>query len=188
MIIDHPRNLVGVPATLLPALRQSLHQALGEQAPQVLQETGFACGAAAYAAFSEWLRETVGVTQPEDLDATFLGETLSDFFSQAGWGALTVEQLGTAALVIDAQDWVENVRNPAEAESEPVCHFTTGLLAAVLGRLAGNVVAVMEVEPRERAGNVCRFLVGAPETLQIVFDGMTEGSDYESLLTATPAG
>lgn len=188
MAIDQHRHLVGVPAALLPELRQSLQQTLGEQAPQILQETGFACGATAYEAFSQWLRGAVGVHHPEDLDAEFLGETLSDFFSQAGWGTLRVEQLGPAALVIDAADWIENVRNATETESDPVCHFTTGLLAALLGRLAGSVVAVMEVEPRERAGNVCRFLVGAPETLQIVFDGLTEGSDYESLLTATQAG
>jgi predicted hydrocarbon binding protein len=188
MTSDQHRHLVGVPATFLPALRQTLHNALGDQGAQVLQEAGFACGDAAYEAFREWLLDKTGVTQPEDLDAAFLGETLSDFFAQSGWGTLAIEPLGAAALALDAADWVENVRNPSEPESEPVCHFTTGLLAAVLGRIAGSVVAVMEVEPSTQDRTVCRFLVGSPETLQIVFDGMTEGSDYQSLLTATHAG
>jgi predicted hydrocarbon binding protein len=85
-------------------------------------------------------------------------------------------------LVIDVQDWVECT---GEREETPSCHVTTGLLAAFLGRLAEDVVAVMEVECCTNGERRSRFLVGAPETLQAVFEGMSQGDDYEGVLMTT---
>jgi hypothetical protein len=63
-----------------------------------------------------------------------------------------------------------------------MCFFSAGLLADFLGRLAGEAVAVMEVECRSRNDGRCRFLSASPETLQRVYDEMTAGRSYADAL------
>lgn len=163
----------------LRALHRSLLTHIPDQAFTVLQEAGFAAGADAYEAFCAWLA-AAGMGAPDQLDAAHLSDTLSEFFRAAGWGSLTLIPLGGGALAIDSPDWAE-----AEAGSggEPMCAFSSGLLADFLGRLSGEPVAVMEVECRGRHDTRCRFLSATPETLQRVYERMTQGRSYEEALT-----
>jgi hypothetical protein len=96
-----------------------------------------------------------------------------------GWGHLTVARLG-AALAVDSAEWAE--AEPDAHTTLPSCHVTAGLLAGLLGRLADEHVAVMEIECRSRGDDQCRFLAGAPDTLQAVYDGATGGRDYREVL------
>ncbi len=175
-------GLIGIAPSILITLRQSMERVWGDQAAPVLQEAGFASGDEIYKAFQIWLETRHGISAAEDLDAAFLGEVMSEFFQELGWGSLTIDRIGPAALVIDVQDWAEC---SGKQEDVPSCHVTTGLLAAFLGRLAEDVVAVMEVECCSNGDRQSRFLVGAPETLQVVFEGMSQGADYEGVLTTT---
>lgn len=174
--------LVGLPQGLLTTLRRSLERVLGDQAAPLLQEAGFSCGDQVYEAFAQWLASNTDVTKPEALAADALGEVMSQFFETQGWGSLALERLGPAALSLTAPEWAESTGD-RDADI-PSCHVTTGMMAAFLGRLADDVVAVMEVECRSRGDGGCRFLIGAPETLQVVFEGMSDGTDYEAVLTA----
>jgi hypothetical protein len=63
-----------------------------------------------------------------------------------------------------------------------MCFFSTGMLADFLGRLSGEPVAVMEVECRSRSDARCRFLSATTETLQRVYEQMTQGKTYEEAL------
>jgi hypothetical protein len=119
---------------------------------------------------------TRGVERPADLDAQFLDETLSQFFAEQGWGALTAQTLGGTVLALDSAEWAEA---SDEGRGEfPSCHLTCGLLADFFGRLSDGLVAVMEVECRSRGDARCRFLAGAPETLSALYDRMAQGSSY----------
>jgi len=166
------------------ALRQ-LHQSLlrdsADHAVGILQETGFAAGEGVYQAFSTWLAAEMGVADPRSLDSGLLNDVLSRFFSALGWGSVTVGPIGGAALAIDSSDWVE--ADPGSAES-PMCFFSSGMLADFLGRLSGELVAVMEVECRSRQDARCRFLSASPETLNTVYDQVTQGRTYEEALGA----
>src|SRR6267154_2190024 len=108
------------------ALRQ-LHDTLIRDTPDftvpILQEVGFAAGAGG------------------------LNDVLSAFFRATGWGSVSVSQLGNAALVLDSSDWAEAAPGSAQ---EPMCFFSSGMLADFFGRLSGEPVAVMEVECRSR--------------------------------------
>jgi hypothetical protein len=44
----------------------------------------------------------------------------------------------------------------------------------------------MEVECRCRGDARCRFLAAAPDVLQRVYEGMTEGRTYEDVLSGGP--
>lgn len=174
-------GLIGISATALQAMRASLEETLGDDAAPVLQQVGFASGDEMYEAFAQWLEEDRGIERPDELEALHLSDALSSFFYAVGWGTVTVERMGAAALTIDAPAWAE--ASSSQDAAVPSCHITTGLLAGFLGRLAEDVVAVMEVECRTAGHDHCRFLVGSPETLQAVFERMSEGTDYEEALT-----
>src|SRR3989475_9415881 len=164
------------------ALRQ-LHQSLlrdaADHAVTILQDAGFAAGEGVYEAFRTWLPGQTGVAEPQELDAARLNDVLSEFFRTLGWGSVTVGPVGVAALAIDSSDWAE--AEPGTAES-PMCFFSSGMLAEFLGRLSGEPVAVMEVECRSRNDERCRFLSAAPETLNIVYEQMTQGRTYDEVL------
>jgi predicted hydrocarbon binding protein len=177
-------NLVCLGKGVLHTLRDALERTLGDQAAPVLQEVGYTSGPEVYRAFTAWLRTRADVPDPSDLDAAFLGAMLSEFFHEAGWGTLTIERLGHAALAIDTVEWAE--ARPGAAAPAPSCHLTTGLLSAFMTELAGDVMAVMQVECLTCGDDRCRFLVGSPATLQQVFEAMTEGHHYSELLTSTP--
>ena len=166
------------------ALRQLHHSLLrdaGDHAVTILQEAGFAAGEGVYQVFCNWLPGQTGVPRPEELDAARLTDVLSEFFRATGWGSVTVGPLGGAALAIDSGDWAE--AEPGTAQM-PMCFFSSGMLADFFGRLSGEPVAVMEVECRSRHDPRCRFLSAAPDTLNVVYDHMTQGKGYAEALGA----
>jgi predicted hydrocarbon binding protein len=156
-------------------LRASLERDAGIQAATHLQEAGFAGGEELYVEFAVWLARHRKLDRPADLDVRFLGEVLSDFFADQGWGKLTATPLG-AVLALDSPDWAEALDEPRG--DFPSCHLSCGLLADFLGRFSEGLVAVMEVECRSRGDTRCRFLAGAPETLGIIYDRMAQGTGY----------
>jgi predicted hydrocarbon binding protein len=161
-------------------LRTSLERDAGLQASTYLQEAGFAGGQELYGEFADWLLATRGLEQPADLDAQFLTEVLSEFFSEQGWGPLQASPLSPAVLALDSTEWAE-ATDDGRGEF-PSCHLTCGLLADFFGRLSDGLVAVMEVECRSRGDSRCRFLAGAPETLSAIYDRMSQGSSYAEAL------
>jgi predicted hydrocarbon binding protein len=157
-------------------LRQVLERDAGLQAATWLQEAGFAGGEALYEAYAEWLTDNYSVDRPASLDVRHLGETLSRFFQEYGWGSVRVTPLTPAVIAMDSPDWWE--ADPGQGAEYPSCHLSSGLLAELLSRVSGSPLGVMEVECRSRGEPRCRFLAGAPETLQILYTRMAEGSTY----------
>lgn len=168
------------PALPLRALHASLQTHAPDAAVTILQETGFASGEAIHQAFTAWLPAGAGVESPDQLDGNRLSQVLSGFFEAQGWGPLSVNPLPGGALALDSAAWAEAEPGTAQA---PMCFFTAGMLADFLGRLSGESVAVMEVECRSKGDERCRFLSAMPETLQRVYEAMTEGRSYEDALS-----
>jgi len=175
-------NMIGVGCNALHNLRQSLTRDLGESAAGYLQAAGYAAAPQVYDCFLKWLPEYTGITNPAELDSAALGEVLSAFFGELGWGTLSVERSGQHALVLTSPDWAE--AEPGSGAQQPSCYLSSGLLTDFLGRLSDVPVAVMEVECRSRGDSLCRFIAGAPQTLEAVFNTLAAGGDYESVLNA----
>jgi len=165
----------------LAQLRQSLLRDAADHAVGILQEAGFAAGEGIYHAFRAWVATQAGGAEPQDLDAARLPGLLSEFFQAAGWGSLSVGPLGDAALAMDSADWVE--AQPGSAET-PMCFFSSGMLADFLGRLSGEMVAVLEVECRSKDDARCRFLSASPDTLNAVYEQVSQGRSYAEALGA----
>ena len=179
-MISSDSKLLGLAPSLLTTLRTSLDRVLGDSAAPVMQEAGFASGGDVYDAFRSWLEDKAGLDDPQKLDAELLGEMLSGFFDDTGWGRLTVQRIGSA-LAVESQNWAE--ADPNSGVPIASCNISTGILAALFGKLAGGAVAVMEVDCRSKGDQSCRFLVGSNEVLNSVFEAMTKGEDYHSVLT-----
>jgi predicted hydrocarbon binding protein len=169
-------------ATLVALSPRALHALRDRAGASALQEAGYAAGEATFHAFTSWLPQAAGVDHPADLAAPRLAEVLSQFFTALGWGAVRVTALGEAAVAVDAEQWAEAA--PDAHLQFPSCFFTSGMLADFMGRVANASLAVMEVECRSRGDARCRWLVGAPETLSSLYEHITQGADYLSVLGA----
>ena len=87
--------------------------------------------------------------------------------------------VGTGALALDSRDWAE--AEPGTSQT-PMCFFSAGMLADLLGRLSDETVAVMEVECRSKGDERCRFLSATPGVLEKLYNEMTQGRSYEDAL------
>ncbi len=172
-------TVLGLNRKSLQAFRHALSAPPADPAA-FLQETGYGAGDDIWALFLKWLPTVAGVNDPAELDAAHVGEVLSEFFQSIGWGSVTIEPLGQAGLTVDSADWAE--AEPGTNATAPGCFYTSGLLTALLGRLAGGDFAVMEVECRSCNDARCRFLAGSPDTLNTVFEAMSAGKDYRQAM------
>ena len=165
---------IRIPADTILTLRRTLVRELGaEAAGRALQEAGNAAGDA--------LHDRLARTAGDGLDRTpssSFWDRLGGLFREMGWGTVQHQALHQGVGALDARDWFEvdpDARRPS-------CPFTTGVLANVLGRVAGGEVAVLQVPLPDGAPGGCRFLFGGPETLQRLYGGLREGRDLEAAL------
>src|SRR5690349_7007852 len=167
--------LVAITRDSLSALRAALFREVGPSAAGLLQEAGVAGGPALYEAFGRWLTAH-RLPAPEALAASDFSARASEFFHDIGWGSIDMGELSSVAT-IDSSDWAEG--DPAHPLDFPGCYYSAGAFADFFGRVAGEPVAVMEVECRSMGSERCRFLVGATDTMQRVYDAMGEGVAYD---------
>jgi predicted hydrocarbon binding protein len=183
--IDLPANgLVALTRDSLLALRAALFRDVGPNAAAALQEAGYAGGQALYDALGRWL-SSKGLPSPESLGAAEFGHYATEFFRDAGWGSIEIGSLESVAT-IDSKDWAEG--DPSMPLDFPGCYFTAGMLADLFGRLAGEPLAVMEVECRSMGAERCRWLVGSAETMQKVYDSVGGGASYETAVQPVQLG
>jgi hypothetical protein len=177
-----PRLALG--RATLTQLRGVLEREVPDQADALLREVGFAAGQAAHDGFVESVSQRYGVETPQGLDTRFLGDALAGFFRDEGWGTVTTDLLAPGVLALDSPDWAE-----AEPRGAPYpsCHFSAGLLSDFTTRLAGQPAAVLEVECRSRGDARCRFLVGSPDVLTWIYEGMAAGATWAEMVNRARA-
>ncbi len=169
-------GMLAITRSSLGALRDALMRDTGHAAAGYLQEAGYAGGGELFEAFRLWLADR-GAAEPEQLSLAEFQHEAAGFFRAGGWGALTVGELHENVATIDSDDWGE--ATAGAALEYPGCHLTSGMFSDFFGRLAAAPLAVMEVECRSAGSARCRFLLGSPEMLQAVYDGMASGVGYE---------
>ena len=171
--------MVGVPRDALVALRASLFRSDSATAAAALYEAGYAGGGALHDAFVRWCRMKK-LPAAENMAAAEFAMQASAFFTELGMGAVDIETLHDTAVALDSANWAE--ADPASGMPFPGCYLTAGMLAEFLGRIAGSAVSVLEVECRSTGGKRCRFVVGSAETIQEVYEALTQGASYEAAL------
>ena len=174
-------GMLGLTRDSFTALRNALWRDAGANAPGWLQEAGYAGGPALHYAFTQWCASK-GLAVPESMGTPEFQQRANEFFTEIGWGSLAVATLHDSVMTLDSADWAES--DPASAMQFPGCYFSSGLLADFFGRIGGAQLAAMEVECRSMGHARCRFLLGSAETMQHVYDGMTQGVDYDAALAS----
>lgn len=165
---------IRIPVASVLALRTTLRQEVGGPAATLaLQKAGHAAGDAIFARL-----QNDGALDDTPRD-TFWGR-LSSLFKEMGWGSVEHQDVHAGVGALLARDWFEI--DPAA--TTPTCPFSTGVLAKILGHVAGRDVAVMVVPCEDGSDGCCRFLFGAGPTLQQVYAGLREGSALEATLGA----
>ncbi|MEX2180942.1 MAG: V4R domain-containing protein [Gemmatimonadaceae bacterium] len=171
--------LSAVPRASLTTLRASLVRDLGNAYATVLQEAGTAGGGAVFAALQAWCGAN-GLGAPESLDYAAFQQAAARFFADTGWGTVTLEPLGDAAVAFDSPDWAE--ADPAAAMAYPSCYYTAGMLGDVFGRVASGQIGCLEVECRSAGAARCRFLLASPDVIAHVYRRLTDGVGYADAL------
>ena len=172
------------PVVSLAAMRHSLTNDVGtDAAARALRAAGYAAGDGLFTALTQPFISGSADHQPDvsTLNANTFWKRLSQLFSTRGWGTLSHHAVHEGVGALDSTNWVECVEDSA---TRPSCFFTTGLLANLIGRAAGAQIAVLEVECRSRGDQRCRFLFGAPETLNSVYGLMRSGDSADESLRA----
>jgi uncharacterized protein len=142
-----------------------------------LRDAGFAAGGALYDAFAERARRQAG-GDPEALPLPDFFRELATFFGEQGWGTLDTsagEDAETVAL--GAGDWAEADAEPDTPAAYPACHFSTGVFAGFLARVAGRPLAVLEVHCRAAGDERCEFVVGSPPVMDRLWERIRAGAD-----------
>ena len=164
-----PDGAVALPPPALHALRMAA--LLGADGATRVRDAGYDAGRALYDEFTSWCAAGAGsgIADPAGASLEAFGSALGAWAGAHGWGALAFEgqdDIDTGGLpVFRATGWFE-VEPPGTPQAPyPSCHFTTGLLAGFLGRLAGHPLAVLEVACCSSGDAACRFVVGGPPAL-----------------------
>ena len=165
---------IRIPAASVLALRTTLRtETDGQTANLALQKAGHAAGDAIFEKLER--DEALGATP----HATFWSR-LSSQFREMGWGTVEYEEIHAGVGALTARDWFEI--DPAA--STPTCPFSTGVLANILGQVAGQDVAVMVVPCQDESDGCCRFLFGAGPVLRQIYDELREGRALGAALGA----
>ncbi|MDQ3557394.1 MAG: 4-vinyl reductase [Gemmatimonadota bacterium] len=173
--------LVSFPGTILPALASALGTRMdAAEAAQLLREMGSALGEPLHRLLEVQVDERFPGTRPEQLAEDEFWAAFSELFQQMGWGDLTRERLHPGVAALSSSHWFEAA--PDAGGSFPACHLSTGALAELLRRVAGEQTAVLEVECRSRGDGRCRFLVGGEQTLSPLFGAMQDGTPYRQAI------
>jgi predicted hydrocarbon binding protein len=175
-------HMLALTRASLAALRTALLRDAGPAAAAYLQEAGYAGGEQLFASFGEWLAARGETTAPEELTLEEFEAHATEFFREAGWGAIAIGSLNDAVATIDSSDWGE--ADDSGTLEHPSCHLTTGMFADFFGRVADQPLAVLEVECRSTGAPRCRFLIGAAEVMEHVYEEMGRGVGVEQAVEA----
>lgn len=177
--IAAPARFLQVPASLLASVRTAV---VGDREPMeavtVLRQLGYELGEEVYASLQERVQRDFAGVSWAHLDPAEFWRAAASFFSDRGWGTLEFRDLHPAVGALELQEWVE-----AEAGGGPRgSHLSTGLFTALLERLAGGGMAVMEV-PSGTADRT-RLLFGRGDVLGQVYEGIRTGQPVEAVLAS----
>jgi uncharacterized protein len=165
---------LAMPIAALTALRHALAASMGSAAAaEALRSAGHAAGDAFYSTLTSG-------DAVDTLPARQFWQRFALLFSSRGWGQFRHEEAHPGVGSLAARDWVEASADPTS--EQPSCHFTTGVLANLLGRVAGGDVAVLEVECRSRGDDRCRFIFGGSDAVFAVYRQLAEGEAPDTAL------
>lgn len=171
-------RFVQVPGALLGTVRAFV---VGDRGPMeavtALREIGYQLGEEVYAALEERMGRDYSGAAWTELDPEEFWRAASGFFEDRGWGRLAFRDAHPAVGVLELEEWIEGDAGGGPRGS----HLSVGLFTALLERLSGSGVAVMELP----AGtDRTRLLFARPDVLGRVYESIAAGTALDGALAA----
>lgn len=171
------------PLRLPPPLLATLVSAVAADRPagdatRFLRQAGYDAGEHLFSLLQERILSGSGGDDVHALPVSRFWEEFSAAWREWGWGTLDHARVHPGVVELTSDGW-------AEADAAPRglgCQVTTGMFADLLSRIAGDDVAVLEVECRSRGDARCRFLAGGAATLSALHDALSAGEDTDASL------
>lgn len=167
-----------VPAELLSSVRRAL---ASDRAPletvTLLRQVGYELGDSVFERLSATMRRDYGAADAAALDPTEFWRSAGTFFADLGWGTVRHADRHPGVGAVELEGWIES---GAEG-GPPGCHLSTGIFAALLGRLAGAEVVVMEVPAGPGRSTL---LFGGGEALGAVYEQLAGGASLDDALAS----
>lgn len=178
MADSSPVREMALPGNVLVTLRRSLR---GEAGPLPTVHALHAAGYKAGEAMSVPLLHSLG-DDPDSVGRKAFWTRFSQFWSRRGWGELEHRDVHSGIGLLVSSDWAEASEDTQE--SQPSCAFTAGLLASVLGRVAGGPLAVLEIRCRSRGDGECAFVFGSEAVVHDLYGTLLDGVAFDDALAA----
>lgn len=167
---------VVLPAAALSLVRRALQKETSPlAATHVLNDAGFGSGPQVFEGFEKELGE-----DPAALAEGEFWPDLSSFFKRRGWGRVESQRVHSGLGLLKAWNWAES--DPSGTDAQPGCHFSSGMLAYLLGRTAGAPIAVLEVSCRSRGDSHCGFLYGSEAAVHEIYGLLLDGHSLPEAL------
>jgi predicted hydrocarbon binding protein len=169
---------VAIPATGLVTLRRQLQREAGSLAAiHALHAAGYAAGESLW----ESLRKGPA-RELADLDADSFWTRIAAVLGRRGWGTIEHRSAHPGVGLLESGDWAES--SGGDAEDQPACSFSTGLLSGLLSGAAGGPIAVLEVTCRTQGDARCTFAFGSAATVHDLYGLLLDGRPLDSALAS----
>lgn len=143
---------------------------VGSEAHAALREAGRLTGV-------HLLEELGPGADPEHADPGAFWSEVSWALQDRGLGTLDYRLLGSDLADLRLHDGPESAGDGDRGR--PGCPFSTGLLGGLLSQVAGEPMAVLEVECAADGASGCRFLAGGEARLSGIGERLREGASVE---------
>jgi len=161
-----------LPHAVLATLADRCGQ-LGEPGVSALRETGRVAGTLLF--------DGLG-TGAEDLDPDDFWSALDARVRQLNLGFVHFEPLDEGLAVLAWYQMPETGCDGTVERTTTGCHLATGLLGGLLGRAAGQSIAVLEIACGAAGSEPCWFLIGSESRLTAIHDRLARGEDLRAAL------
>ena len=159
--------------SLPPEVIHWLRAVPGQPAADGLRSAGDAGGATLFRGF---LASGAEGSTPADMAIADFNAKVAAYLGDAGWGHVEITQSGSLIEVSILGCWEATADRTSDG-----CHLTTGLLHGFFLELAGYDIAAMEVECGSHAGGACRFALGTPEMMHVLYEKLRAGDSYNDI-------
>jgi hypothetical protein len=176
-------RVITLPEELILGLHQSLEDEAGSAAPVILYEVGKWWGRQFARHYVTELRSFYDV-EPGDLPISFYLQVLRKVWAVHGWGQLQLSfdlrDRGFIEAQVDRAMYSDVVGSLGRTSN----HLTAGILASLVGDIAGRDLECVEIASTSRGDQECRFLVGIKARTEIVESWVKQGRSPDEIVTA----
>jgi len=150
---------IALPASFPSLLHEAVSEVAGPEAARaVLGRVGQATGEE----LARSLERALPEGNPGPVEAERFWRLLSDLLARRGWGRLVHHPLHPGVGSLTALDWAPAAEGEEGGEAAPLFD---ALLTALLSRLAGGEVEVMEIPAPSESPGARRWLFGGKEAM-----------------------